>query len=123
MKFEDIVLESLSILNTLKLYHWRTRTYVEHKVSDELYEELQSHIDDFVENILGMYKSGLSISGKSQVLNIPIVTTKSKIRHVLETYKMNLIKFSKQKKSNSIDNTVDEILVNINKFLYLLKFK
>ncbi len=41
------------MLNTIKLYHWKTTSYSEHKATDELHERLSGHIDTFVEVLLG----------------------------------------------------------------------
>ena len=50
---ENIVTMFLQILNTVKLYHWRTFSFPEHKATDELYTNLNSNIDTFVETMLG----------------------------------------------------------------------
>ena len=50
---ENIVIMFLRMLNTVKLFHWRTFSYPEHKATDELYGNLNSNIDTFVETMLG----------------------------------------------------------------------
>jgi len=119
MKLEEVVLLSLGVLNTLKVYHWRSKTYKEHKISDDLYDELQTHIDDLVENVLGMEKRHLSMRG-TQTITINTAVTKKAIRKYLTNYKHALIQFSELKNASSVNNTVDEILVKVNQFLYLL---
>ena len=37
---ENIVIMFLRMLNTVKLFHWRTFSYPEHKATDELYANL-----------------------------------------------------------------------------------
>ena len=39
-----IVLMFLRMLNTVKLYHWKTFSYAQHKATDELYASLNTHI-------------------------------------------------------------------------------
>ena len=50
---ENIVIMFLRMLNTVKLYHWRTYSHSQHKASDDLYSNLNSNIDTFVETMLG----------------------------------------------------------------------
>ena len=47
----------IEILNNVKLYHWRTKSYAQHKATDELYEKLNKDIDSFVEVMLGKDES------------------------------------------------------------------
>ena len=35
-----IIQTFLQMLNVIKVYHWKTRSYAEHKATDELYERL-----------------------------------------------------------------------------------
>jgi len=50
---EEIVQKFLVLLNTVKLFHWKTTSFAAHKASDELYSSLNSNIDKFVEVLLG----------------------------------------------------------------------
>lgn len=45
----------LKILNQLRVYHWQTQSYAQHKAFGEAYEELNSLIDQFVECYLGRF--------------------------------------------------------------------
>ena len=47
-----IVQTFLEMLNTVKLYHWKTHSYAQHKATDELYSKLNENIDTFVEILL-----------------------------------------------------------------------
>ena len=50
---QKIVTMFLQMLNTVKLYHWKTTSYSQHKATDELYSNLNENIDSFVEIMLG----------------------------------------------------------------------
>ena len=52
----------LEMLNIVKLYHWRTHSYAEHKATDELYAKLNEHIDTFVEVLLGKDQSRVNMA-------------------------------------------------------------
>ena len=44
------------ILHTIKLYHWKTKSYSQHKATDELHEKLSEQTDRFVEVLMGKTK-------------------------------------------------------------------
>jgi len=60
-----IVKKFLEMLNMVKLYHWKTRSYSQHKATDELYERLNKHIDEFVEVLLGKENRRVKMIEKS----------------------------------------------------------
>ena len=41
----EMVLKFIEILNIVKIYHWKTFSYPEHKATDELYESLNGRVD------------------------------------------------------------------------------
>lgn len=49
----EVVLFFMEMLTTIKLYHWKTRSYAQHKATDELHERIQGNVDKFVEVMLG----------------------------------------------------------------------
>ena len=51
----DLVRFFMAMRDTLKLYHWQTRSYARHKASDELLDRLDTLIDRFVEVFSGRY--------------------------------------------------------------------
>ena len=43
----------VELLNTIKIFHWSTRTYSIHKATDELHEKLSKLVDSFIEIYIG----------------------------------------------------------------------
>jgi len=119
----------LSILNTIKLYHWNTDHYATHKATDQLYGDLNAKIDTFVETMLGKE----NVPSRNKVLEInslKLNTFKSNndFRKETESYKSFLIGLSNEKSFNTPQNTDlmnmrDDILASLNQFLYLLTLK
>ena len=119
----------LCILITIKLYHWNTDHYATHKATDQLYGDLNTKIDTFVETMLGKE----SVSSRNKVLNIHSLhmnTFKSNkdFRKETEMYKSFLIRLSDDKSFNTPQNTDlmnmrDDILASLNQFLYLLTLR
>jgi len=122
----------LTILNTVKLYHWNTKSYATHKATDELYAKMGELIDHFVEVMLGKENmggrskllKGNNVAG-AYVLNLSLYSSNSDFKKQIEYYKTFLIDLSKDATFNSETNVDlmairDEILAELNKFLYLL---
>ena len=124
---KDITVKFLEILLMVKLFHWKTTSFATHKATDELYASLNDNIDKFIEVLLG--KSG-SRTDLLDYKNIALVDLNSQeqLKGKIESIKGYLIDLNSNKALNSISNTDlfnirDEILGDLNKFLYLLTFK
>jgi DNA-binding ferritin-like protein len=114
----------LHMLNTVKLYHWKTTSFSTHKATDELYAELNEKIDEFVEVLLGKREMG----GRAKLLNVSLIklsvySNNEAFKKQIELYKQFLLDMNE-----TLGLTVntdllairDEILAAFNKFLYLL---
>ena len=124
---QKIVTMFLQMLNTVKLYHWKTSSYAQHKATDELYTNLNLNIDLFVEIMLGKTGSRVNLT---QQKSLPLLDYNSVTDFIKEVnrYKEFLINMTSDDSfniSNNSDilNVRDEILGNLNQFTYLLTFK
>jgi DNA-binding ferritin-like protein len=124
---QSIVLMFLQMLNTVKLYHWKTSSYAQHKATDGLYSNLNENIDTFVEVMLGKSGGRINLTGTK---SIPLLdyTDVSNFKKEVEKYKQFLINMNKDVGLNITNNSDllnirDEILGNLNQFTYLLTFK
>lgn len=118
-----IVQTFLEMLNTVKLYHWKTHSYAQHKATDELYAKLNENIDTFVEILLGKEESRVKMVEK-RIRLIDAENTKDFKGRIYE-YREFLIDISKYfdaKRDTDLLNVRDEILGHINQFLYLMTF-
>jgi len=113
----SIVPVFLSMLNTVKLYHWKTSSYSTHKATDELYTQLNEKIDSFVEIMLGTTSRGLVLHPIS--LRTPLFKNNDDFKRQVEKYKGYLMGMSSSLGPDLI-NIRDEILGVLNQFLYLL---
>ena len=122
-KTSKIVLTFLEFLNMIKLYHWKTRSYSQHKATDELYGRLNENIDKFVEVLLGKDQS--RIHSMEKQMNLINTDNMSDIKaHVFEyrnfLSEMNI--YFDEKKDSDLLSIRDDLLADINQFLYLLSF-
>lgn len=127
-KFEqEIVVKFLEVLNMIKLYHWKTHSYATHKATDELSSKLHKNVDSFVEVLLGKRGDRVNLLHKK---SISLKDYKS-----VEDFKREIVKFKgylvgldnctalKTMSNSDLYNIRDEMLANVNQFLYLLTFK
>ena len=127
-KFEqEVVVKFLQMLNIVKLFHWKTHSYATHKATDELYTNLNTNIDSFVEVLLGKHGDRVNLT---HVKHIPIkdFTSQNDFKKELESFKNYLVDLNDNKALKSMSNSDlynirDEILANLNQILYLLTFK
>jgi len=121
---QQIVTMFLQMLNTVKLYHWKTSSHAEHKATDELYTNLNLNIDTFVEIMLGKTGGRVNLTGQ-KTLPLLDYTNVSDFTKEVNKYKQFLIDMNKYFGTNNSDllNVRDEILGNLNQFTYLLTFK
>ena len=120
-----VIPKFLEMINTIKIYHWKTTSFSTHKATDELFASLNTKTDDFVEAMLG--KSEIN---RNSVLMFPSVkiemfSSNAECRKLVEGYKRFLIDLPKNKNFNTMTNVDllairDEIVAVLNQFLYLL---
>jgi len=114
----------LHMLNTVKLYHWKTTSFSTHKATDELYARLNEKIDEFVEVLLGKREMG----GRAKLLNVSLIklsvySNNDAFKKQIESYKQFLLDMNETLGMDLNTDLLairDEILAAFNQFLYLL---
>lgn len=119
----NIIKMFLALINMIKLYHWKTRSYAQHKATDELYANLNIHIDKFVEVLLGKDNSRIHMMSKKMKL-IDCDNTQDFKKHIFEyrEFFINMDKYFDKKRDSDLLAIRDDILIDINQFLYLMTF-
>jgi hypothetical protein len=113
----------LQILNMVKLYHWKTLSYFQHKATDDLYSSLNGHMDKFVEIMLGKDESRLeNLSKNIELLNTPFKNEFKDRIYKYRDFLINLNSMFDKELDSDLLNIRDELLGDINQFLYLLTF-
>lgn len=118
-----IVQVFLEMLNMIKLYHWKTKSYSQHKATDELYAKMQENVDRFVEVLLGKDETRIQMIEKR--IHLLDMNSKEEFKKRLLTYRKFLtdmnIYFDESNDSDLL-NIRDELLADLNQFLYLFSF-
>ena len=127
---QHIVIKFLEILNTVKLYHWKTYTYATHQATNEFHEKLGTNIDTFVEALLGKgtgkYGDRINLSKTKSIPLKDFSSIKDFKREITDFSKyltsLNSTPLFKDPTSSDLLTIRDEILKDVNQFLYLLTF-
>jgi len=123
---KSLIYRLLQSLMIVKLYHWNTKVYSVHKVTDELYDALNDKMDSFIEVLLGKHTIN-----KTSLLDIHTLHLKTfkhpnafiKWLEQFKTYLIHVNELFKSEENSDLFNIRDEILAELNKITYLLSFK
>jgi DNA-binding ferritin-like protein len=127
-KFEqEVTIAFLEMLLMVKLFHWKTNSYATHKATDDLYTKLNANIDSFIEILLGKNGNRIDLMSNKTIKLIDLKSIES-LRKEVENFKGYLVslndnKAMKQMLNTDLYNIRDDILGDMNQFLYLLTFK
>jgi hypothetical protein len=112
----------LVILNQIKIFHWQTRSYAEHKALGEAYEALDELFDKFIEIYYGKY----SRPTDQIEYTFKAFTYKPDVTTIIKDYRDQLLsELSNTLTDQDLDllNLKDEIEGQFNHLLYLLTLK
>ena len=123
----EITVQFFEMLLLIKLYHWKTYSYATHKATDDLYSKFNENMDHFIEVLLG--KSGIRIDlmNKKQI-SLYDLNNQQQLISKVNSFKSYLVGLTNNKAMKIMSNTDllnirDEMLGDMNQFLYLLSFK
>ena len=122
----EITVYFFEMLLLIKLYHWKTYSYSTHKATDELYTKFNENMDKFIEVLLGKTGMRIDLTNKKQIMLYDLSNTNQLINKVnsFKNYLVNLTnnKAIKVMTNSDLLNIRDEMLGDMNQFLYLLSF-
>ena len=123
----EIARTFLEMLLMVKLFHWKTHSYATHKATDELYTKLNGHIDSFIEILLGKTESRINLMNHKNIRLIDLPSQEG-LKKEIEAFKGYLVSLDDNKALKTMSNSDlynirDEILGDLNQFLYLLTFE
>jgi hypothetical protein len=117
-----IVPTFIHMLNTVKLYHWKTTSFSTHKATDELYGSLNEQLDKFVEVMLGKREMGGRKLLNLSMVKLGMYSNNDAFKKQIENYKQFLLDLDDSFGPDLLAIR-DEILAEFNKFLYLLSLE
>lgn len=125
--FDDLIKNMIELQTLLKLYHWNTFSYATHKATGDLSDSLSDKIDEYVEVMIGKsngkYRINMSHFNK---LVIKDASNNNQLDGLIKSFIVNLNYFHSKLPSDfysEVRNIKDEIVADLDKFLYLLTLK
>ena len=109
----------LKILNQIKIYHWQTTSYSQHKAFDKTYKNLSDLVDEFVEVFMGKY--GRSKASTHYVIELE--NFDDNYAAAIDDYIKYLIEITEEVDVTSdtdLLNIRDSMLGELNRLKYLL---
>jgi len=115
-----IITALLTLQNQLRIFHWQTESYAEHKALGKAYENLDDLIDSLVEESFGKYGRERSEGGFDIKLQNYEQQKPQELLHSAEiAMKVMRAKFEQDGATN-LSNITDEILGVLDQTSYLL---
>lgn len=115
-----LITSFLTIQNQLRIYHWQTSSYAQHKAFGKAYNDLDDLIDNFLEVYMGKYgviKAGIKYSFSLDNFGDNFMEF---VDSSIEFLK-NLVVELDVEKDTDLVNIRDEMLAVLNKLKYLLR--
>ena len=117
---DQIVMQLIQMEQQMRIFHWQTKSFARHSAFGGTYDALGDLIDTFAEAWMG--KNGrVRVAGPIDLQDIG-----GDVEGIVDGYIDTLIGFTDvldPQKDTDLLNIRDEILGDLNQFLYLLTFK
>jgi DNA-binding ferritin-like protein len=104
----------------IKIYHWQTHSFSQHKATDELIDALDKATDEYVEVYMGKYGRP-KITSRNNTVRVQNMNEKSMIRFIQSCVDHLQGPLVKKLKPTDTDlfNLRDEILGDLHRVMYL----
>jgi hypothetical protein len=127
----EITVRFLEMIIMIKLYHWKTYSYATHKATDDLYSKLNENMDRFIEVLLGKVGNRINLLKHKSIKLTDFdssIDDSKKFKYEIVKFKeylvnLNFNPFMIKMANTDLYNIRDEILSDLNQFLYLFTFK
>jgi hypothetical protein len=114
----EIVSVFFNIRDQIKLYHWQTKSFAEHKGVDEIVQKLDENIDKFIEIYMGRHGRPY-VKETLEVKNLTAVSIREFIDETV-TWLTEKLPSMIKKTDTDLLNIRDEMLGDLNQVKYLL---
>ena len=120
-----IVRMFMELLTSVRIFHWSTKSFAQHKTTDNLYTKLDDNIDRFIETLSGKENPENRIHSNRvyNQMKLYVFDSNNGLMNALVEFRDCLISFCDifdRKKDTDLLTIRDEMLADINQHLYLL---
>lgn len=106
--------------NQMKIFHWQTTSYAQHKAFGEIYDELADLIDEFVEVCMGKHgRPQFDSEFVIELFDSSAINNDEYITSVIE-FLISLDNVYNEKLDSDLLNLRDEMMALFSKLKYLL---
>jgi DNA-binding ferritin-like protein len=105
--------------NQLRMNHWQTKSYAEHKATDGLMEELTEYIDSIGEAALGAFGRPKINTMSTNISDIAICSSEYIVKSIC-TDVVNMLELYKDAEQEGIFALLGELDAIVRKFTFLL---
>ena len=106
------ILVFLKIIHVIKLFHWNTKVFSQHKSTDDLHSKMSELMDSYMEKYMG----GQGRVPVNASIQLKQLTPEEFIR---EIHRFRFFLIHLKSASTDLDNIRDEMLGEVDQFLYL----
>lgn len=124
-KQSEIACKILKNSSQVKLFHWQTCSYAEHKTLDKFLDSFMKLSDDFMESVMGKYgRPELAAEHRTlEIVNYNSQPISNFMDMLYECYSCEVKDLLDPTKDSELINILDEIVALIDKTKYLLTLK
>lgn len=119
---KQLILKFFEMLICIKLFHWKTYNYGAHKATDEIYEKMNLHMDRFIEVLIGKNEKRTQMENVKSI-KIHEINNNNEMKIHVETFIQYLMLMDNKELGQDIYNIRDEVVTDLNQFMYLLTFE
>jgi hypothetical protein len=122
----EVTVYFFEMLLMIKLFHWKTFCYATHKATDKMYDKLNGHMDRFMEVLLGKSNVRMNLVHKKSISLLDLSREAFMTRIMsFKSYLVNISDHPAMKSMSNVDLLTirDELLADLNQFLYLMSLK
>ena len=118
-----VVRALLDMTTAVRLYHWNTRSFAQHKATDELYAKLDANVDRFVEVLLGKGREPVELANaRGRSVDAKGARAFSAKIHEYRAFLIDMDAYFGGPGDSDLLSIRDDILGDVNQFLYLMTF-
>ena len=119
----NIVTSIQRFLLLVKFHHWNTKFYNTHKVTDKLYADFQTFMDNFTEVYMG-FTGEKFVSGGELTFNIVVPESDEQFLNEVKRFRSFLYQLEKSGNlSGDLINLLQEMQSSLNQYILLLSYK
>lgn len=117
----------LSFLDQIKIFHWQTSSYSEHKALGNTYDKLDEIFDMFIETYYGKYGKPQLTDKVEFILNVESYSIDTDVAKTISNKKRALLSYIRNDLllpgDSDLLNIADEIESELNHLQYMLTLK